>query len=523
MDFLEEWQKRQVRPSSLPPFTIDHDKWDREDYEKLLKEIAQLNVAEGRITEKIRTGEALFADTYYALAKPEPDILPAKDVRPSHLINRAVMAEAMSLSEYEELRLSSSGDEIGSALACVVMEPELEIIWDKMETEKKLSQAMAQKQDQIDQNDLNAESLMKELEDLDPDDPENQQEAANYQEQLDALNRQTEALLASLSGEAQEMQDLLDQRMPGLRTEIKNALQKGIDEVQDMQAQSRSWGLAPGQLMRLSVKERLELAARLNNRRLREIAALIGPMKRLAFAEQMRKTTDARDEVYDLSLGNDLARVLPIELMAIHDPIRRLDFYRKWVEGKLLQYELRGLERVAKGGIILCEDGSGSMSGKPEMWAKAVSICLLNIAREQKRSFYGIHFGSVGQLACYDFRDPSDISLEKVLEWAEVFWAGGTDFMSPLSHSLDLLKEEHEQFGAVKGDIVFITDGMCGVTPQWLTEFKKEQERLNFRVFGVIIGGTKKDEPLNEICDGRVFTVKDLQSGEDVREIFRWV
>lgn len=523
MDFLEEWRKKQTRPSSLPPFTIDHDKWDREDYEKLLREIAQMNVAEGRITEKIPTGEAMFADTYFSLSKAEPEILPPGEVRPSHLVNRAVMDEAMNITEYEELRLSSTGDEIGSALACIAMGPELEIIWDKLKTEKKLAKSMMQNQQQMDQNDIDVDSLMQELENLDPDDPENQQQAVNYQERIDLLNLQTQALMDSLAEDAQAMQEMLAQSMPRLRSEIKSALQKGIDEVQDMQSQTMAWGLAPGQLMKLSVQERLELAAKLNNRRLREIAALIGPMKRLAFAEQMRKTVDARDEVYDLSLGNDIPRVLPIELGLLQHPQGRYDFYRKWVEGKLLQYELRGLERVAKGGIILCEDGSGSMSGKPERWAKAVSICLLNIAKAQKRSFYGIHFGSVGQLDCHDFRDPSDISLEGVLAWAETFWAGGTDFMSPLSHAIGLLKEEHERFGAVKGDIVFITDGMCGVNPQWMQEFKKEQERLNFRVFGVIIGGTRQDEPLNQICDGRIFTVKDLQSGTDVREIFRFV
>jgi len=244
-------------------------------------------------------------------------------------------------------------------------------------------------------------------------------------------------------------------------------------------------------------------------------------MQRLAFAEQMRKTVHARDEIYDLSLGNDLARVLPTEFLVVRHPLLKYDFLRKYFDAELLQYELRGQERVAKGGIIFCEDGSGSMAGQPEMWAKAVGLCMLHIAKSQNREFHGIHFGSPGQIKHFDFSDIKNITVDNVIEFAEVFFNGGTCFTTPLSKALDILKTEHAANGVVNGDIVFCTDGICGVDENWLREFKSQQEALGFRVFGIAIGCPYNSEPLYTICDKRVITIQDMISGNDIREIFR--
>lgn len=517
--FFADWMKRGIKPQNLPMNTMKHDKWDREDYVRLLKEMQELAASEDRITDVIETGGHLFEDTYFSLSKADPHLAGKGEVRPSHLINRAVMSEAMELAEWEELRQYSSGDEIGSALASIAMEPELETLWDRLQQEKKMAKQLRDQEKEADDREKTAEELMDELNNMDPNDPEYQQKQKDFNQNEDLLNQLREAM----ANGAEELQDALDKRGPSIRQSMRSVMNAGLDELADAEMAATSWGLERGTLQKLDPKERLELAKRLNNPRLKRICELIGPMSRMAFAEQMRKTTTARDEVYDIATGNDLGRVLPMELMSIRHPLRKYDFYRKYVEASLLQYELRGEERVAKGGIIVCEDGSGSMHGDREMWSKAVSLCLLHIARAQKRSFYGIHFGGPRELFIKDFRDPSNIDFEGVMEWAETFFGGGTDFMTPLTAALSCLQEEHKEFGAVHGDIVFITDGQCGVPPEWLENFKAEQARIGFRIFGVVIGGSVDSDPLKTICDGRVFSITDLKSGEDMRDIFRWV
>jgi uncharacterized protein with von Willebrand factor type A (vWA) domain len=159
------------------------------------------------------------------------------------------------------------------------------------------------------------------------------------------------------------------------------------------------------------------------------------------------------------------------------------------------------------------------MSGDKEMWAKAVGLCLLHIARKQKRPFVAIQFGSRNEIMVHDFRD-GEITPARVIDFAEFFFNGGTDFMAPLDRALSIINEEHQKTGAIKSDIVFATDGQCGVTDGWMKKFKEEQYRLAFNVYGINIGGSRGDQPLHAICDGRVATVKSITSGEDVREIF---
>lgn len=468
--FLQDWMKKGQSPQHLAKNAIVHDKWDDQDYHRLLKEMVELHASEDRITDQITTGAPLFADGYFSLSKADPHLEKAGDVRPSHLINRAVMEEAMKLHEWDELRSYCAGDEIGAALADVAMEPDFETLYDRLQQEQKLAQELAKREDALEGAEKTAEELMNDLINMDPNDPNQGQKQKDFQQNEELINQLREQLAAG----AQDLQDQLEKRAPSIKSQIKQAINKGLDEVAGTEMMSLSWGLERGALQRMDPKERMELARRMNNPRLKRIAELIGPMSRLAFAEQMRKTTTAQDEVYDLSLGDDLARVLPMELLGIKNRYRKLDFFRRLLEGQLLQYELRGEERVAKGGLYICEDGSGSMSGDREMWAKAVSLVLMHIARSQKRAWFGVHFGSPGEFFCKDFRDWNDISFEGVMEWAETFWGGG-----PLRVDQRVVTPKGwKPIGEIQvGDEVFTPDGfttrVLGVFPQGVLDLYK--------------------------------------------------
>jgi uncharacterized protein with von Willebrand factor type A (vWA) domain len=264
----------------------------------------------------------------------------------------------------------------------------------------------------------------------------------------------------------------------------------------------------------------MELAKRMNTPKFRKVAEIFGPMDSLAIMEQKRRVDYLREEIYDIELGDDLRRILPYRLAQMSDPEEEDLFWADFVEGRLMQYQMRGTERVAKGGIIYLHDGSGSMKGDKEVWAKAVGLCLLHIARKQKRSMWAIQFGASHQVRVDDFHDSSNIVPEAVIDFAEYFFNGGTSFVDPLNKALAILKDEHAKTGFTKSDIVFATDGLAHVTPEWLKPFKEDQEKLDFRVWGINIGGSKTAEPFYSICDGRVAAVQDLQSGADLREIF---
>src|SRR5205814_10045337 len=193
----------------------------------------------------------------------------------------------------------------------------------------------------------------------------------------------------------------------------------------------------------------------------------------------------AREEVFDVRFGSDLERLLPPELLALHHPLLRRDFARRLVEGRLLSYSLRGAEERGRGPMIVCLDGSSSMAGDKEIWSKAVALTLLEIARRQRRLFRSICFSSEDMpLQVLDLNVGSRYESEtlKVMDLAEYFPGGGTDFQKPLDAALECLKRSKYK----KGDIVFITDGECQVTSEWAEKFRKEKEKLGFSLYSIL-------------------------------------
>lgn len=483
--------------------TVKHDRWDTKDYEGLLKELDMLEDAREELADFVDTGSHAFGDWFYSLVKARPDLLEGAEIRADYLVNRFVMEEAQGLDEYDTVRAYTTGDHVAAALTAVDMEQDLEEIFDKLETQRQAAQGL---QDAINR-----------MDELQSSDPEG--EARDFQQNQAMLDAQRQAILRA----AQGLEESLSEAGQRVRSSLQQSLMKAIEEAHDREdAMQMLWGLSPGAAQKLPAAERIAVAKRMNNEKFRRIAKLFGPMVRMAFAEQRRKTIYAKDELHSVELGSDLSRILPMELLALADEATEADFYRRWIEGNLQQWHLKGEESIAKGGIIFCGDNSGSMQGDCEVWMKAVGLALLQIAKMQRRPFHGIHFGAPGEYAEFEF-DTRKLIPEQVLAFAEHFYGGGTDFMTPLSVALDRLEDDFANRGAIKADIVFATDGMCGVTPEWLEAFKERQKVLGFKVYGISIGGHPDDEPLKTICDGRVCPVQRIASGEDVRGIFRGV
>lgn len=536
--FLDEYFGKDGRQKKKLPEskqTVWNDKWDRKDYNAIISEVKELAQSEAELEAAVETGAPAMADTFFAFAKAIPKLKDASEVRPSHFVNHIVMDEAMKLKEYEELRVHTASDVVSSAMACVAMEPELEILFDKVKEEQQLANAMQAQMDAMEGANGELKSIEEMIAEAEAGGAGATQE---MKDQKAKVEQALQDLRDSMEEQAKDFDKKMDKKIPEMKEQAKKSMEEAKEASENMDALGTSWGLDPGQISKLPADRRIQLAKKMGTDTMKKIAELLGPLVRLAFAEQKRKVITAREEIHTLELGDDLSRVIPSELVYMFDDDMDVVFFSKMLERQLPQYKLRGSEKVAKGGIIWCEDGSGSMHGDNEVWAKACGLALKQIAFMQKREFYGIHFGSPGQYATYDFdldgsvvfdypRDKMHEELNMIdgtVHFAELFFNGGTDFHTPLSVALDKLRAQYDKFGGVKGDIVFCTDGMCQVQDEWLREFKEEQQRLGFKVWGIVIGNFRDSEPLQTICDGRVFTIKDIiNGGEEIRELFRTV
>jgi uncharacterized protein with von Willebrand factor type A (vWA) domain len=313
----------------------------------------------------------------------------------------------------------------------------------------------------------------------------------------------------------QDFADGTARRQPRVTAQVERALQ----DLETTREDTEQWSLHLGGGHQSSPGAQIELGHQLaRNPKLKRMAQLVGRMRESARALRQRLFERANAEVFSVGLGAELSRLLPPELLSLRHPVLRRDFSRRFVDGELLVYALRAREEKGRGPMVVCLDGSSSMAGDKEIWSKAVTLTLLDIATRERRRFRSICFASAEtplQILDLNPRQRYAPDLHQVFTLAEYFPGGGTDFQKPLSAALDCLRRANRS----RGDIVFITDGECRVDPDWLRDFKREKDKLGFSLFSVLIDvGPSSLGALKDFSD-HITSVRQLTS-DATREIF---
>lgn len=286
--------------------------------------------------------------------------------------------------------------------------------------------------------------------------------------------------------------------------EAIGAANSKIEESQQM-FDSFGWSLDSGGDGRggdIKAKEELMKKVRYS-RKLKKLAQLAGRMRRFAAQKQRSKADYSREEISDIITGDDISRLLPSELAKLSHPRLRMDFYRNYYEQNLLCYELKGKEREIKGPIVVCIDNSGSMGGEREIWSKAVALALLDIAKNQNRSFALLYFDTRVTLRLVWGRGKTPPDWNKVMDAMEYFSGGGTDFEPALKEAVGIIRDEEKY---KKADIVFITDGQA--SESYAGTFKDKRKELGFTAYGILLQDGN-ERTLKTYCD-QVLKVEDL-------------
>jgi len=159
--------------------------------------------------------------------------------------------------------------------------------------------------------------------------------------------------------------DLSSVTTENIRTrQVRRSVQDALQDVKETSELIDAWGTEPGQLIQLPAEQRLELAQKLAGKdKLKKLAGMLGRFRLMAIHSQKTKINHGLDDVHDMETSNDLGKVLPSELVYLRHSVLKKQFQRKFTEGQLLQYKLRGREKAGKGPIVCCVDSSGSMGG----------------------------------------------------------------------------------------------------------------------------------------------------------------
>lgn len=484
---------------------VKADRWDSHHYRKMRKDAEELKeLSQSRFTDD-PTWYELIQDEYLGLYKSRPETRDKAEMKPTHQLNHAVMDKVANMKDWSELRTYTELDQWSAAMAAVEFGVKLGELFDEM---KELQEA----QKKLNDADSKVKQLLEQLNELGPDG-----EMSKAEELLDDLQEALDDFGEAAGGAGQQ----IEQHQNGIRQAAKEAAKEAHDDASQVMDMLESFGTEPGALKRMPSEARLELARRIQrNRKLKELAEKVGRFVRLALGEQARKIIHGTDELHDIEMGQEIHRTLPSELVKLSHPAMKKDFFRKYAERELLQYELRGTEKVARGAIVCMIDSSGSMMGSKETWAKAVAIALLNIANKQNRDFYGIIFSSARDPLKEWYFKKGKAEPKNVLDFAEFEYHGGTDFMKPLGRGVEILEKMFNDDGAQKGDLVLITDGICHVSDEWLERYMNSKRELAFRNYSCLIG---THAPILDVLSDQVYNITDLAQGDDVREIFGYV
>ena len=494
---------------------VKHDSFDKATFEEMKRSAEALAEVQVNGMKELKTFAPLLQDTFSSLYKYNPKVRSEGELKSSHRFNHSMIDKSMQTDQYTKLRQFTKLDDVNSALATVTIAKKMtELIQTELKKEAEEANQLA-KQEQTTQQMCDTANSLSDI----------AQRAGTGPTAKDLMDKANKAQGSAKKAQAKlkRLQNKSQKNMAGSQQKIRQAMrsaeQDALNEIEETAELLEAWGTEPGQLTQLPPEQRLELAKKLAGKnKLKKLAKMIGRFRRIAIHSQKTKITHGLDEVHDMELGDELEKVLPSELIKLNHPQLEQDFKRRFIEKELLQYQLRGKENAGKGPIICCVDSSGSMDGECEMWAKAVTLALLEIAQMQKRAFAVIFFGAESDpLETIEIKKGEKNVISKVIQIAEYYLGGGTDFEKPLTAALELIEKTEFK----KADIVFVTDGYCDVQDEWLEDFMKRKTNKEARIHSVLVEMDSSNDTVDSFSD-QVSTVTDLTLDNAV-EIFQGV
>jgi len=447
----------------------------------------------------------LVGDVFKSLhTYEEPGVLDATKVKPSREVNRRVMQQILGSDHFNQSRPVTRHAEIEAAFATMGLTDKLkDVLQNEMKELAEEAKNAEQQEQTMQRQEEKAEEVRQEIRDQEGQVSPEQQAALE-----DAVNRKGNA------GERLAQSVASMEQMP-MTVGAANGVEEAAKQAkEDAKLFVSIPGLGKGDKKSLSPDEAIRLAQMFkDNPRLMKVADMVGRILRDMRFKRARRITGGHEEVVDIELGNDLERVLPAEKMKLMDPLQELDFMRRFFERSLLQYEYQGTAEVGYGPLIVARDESSSMSGQRNVWAAAVTLALISIARKEKRDAAVVAYSSASQQETWVFPHAEPLDPDKIVEMASHFFSGGTDATPALAEAVKLTQGDLKY---VKADLVLISDGE--------DYYQEDDERMaaelkgrGVRMHGVMIGDVPS-EYLTEMCETLV-SAYDLAGANEATDM----
>jgi uncharacterized protein with von Willebrand factor type A (vWA) domain len=432
-----------------------------------------------------RLGEDVWSEFF---GDSEPALRAREKIDPRFRVNRELADKQARDDSFREARVMTRGHTTESALGWLgAMGCLAQSYGEELGEHGERENEIADKQDEI-------ESLDDALAEL-------RRSRQGQPEQMAAIDQQTRELakgkrraVAALSEAEADQQRHAGDLIDAARVAVAMASK---DAVRAVKAASLLPGNGPGSETRVNTEQMIEFGERVRGSRvLQRVLEMMGRMELSMGTVRRTLRKGGYEEMVDIEAGNELALVLPHEKMLLMHPIGRLDFYRRFHEHSLMQYEMWSEQELKRGPVIFAADGSGSMQGAKNVFCRGLTLASCSIANHEGRNTAAIEFGSKGQLR--EFWFPGDRSLDTAvaLDFAEHFFKGGTDINQVLARAYDLIAGEAPFHSA---DLVIVTDGGDRLTESTFALRDKLRE-MHVKIHGICVG-IRPTQYMVETCD----------------------
>lgn len=434
---------------------LNTDAFDRRRFREVFEMSAQLQKIRG--ASALPMFEHLLADIWASLYKMKPQMRTG-EVAHDLIVNQLLMQKIMGEAHFMNYRKFTRLDDLTSAIGTVKIG-------------EKVNEWLAE------QMPLDTE-LLDEFQEI---------QMSEQLLQKDAMYENKHAKLqADINNSVKDLSEKLQKTMQHSRDNFSITIEQAMEETKQVRESLKSLlggtsaGSGDAELKKLPLRDQISLAEKIaSTQHMKEIADWAGRFKQIARKKQKFKHSESVERS-GVMFGNAIERLLPTELVLYTHPITRIDFLRRFAEGQTMQYQQKGKERLGKGPIVLCLDQSGSMY-KLDSQSKGFALALMSIARRQSRDFCLIVFSTRTQVYNYA---KGNMKTADIINLAQTFLGGGTDFTLPLHAAVDIINESRFK----QADVVFVTDGENEVKESFLKVFNEKKYTKDFKVLSLIIG-----------------------------------
>jgi len=512
-------------------------------YSRLREQTPNVLRAEEKGAETLPNISSALLDLYHSLWAIEPTVKSVEETPTSLRYWRQLYESALNTSAYQQMHARTQLQEMLSIVGTLAMnESVLGMIPDKdkdnlqqqAQVQAQADQAQQEMQDaqgQADGMQQVVDQLQQAMNDGQPSDQNQDGEGqpADSQNQSQQAMRQAQSQMQRAQEQAQSAQmtfEQAQQRLQELNQELmgeagsEQALQKqqeleriglqaakdAAEQVKEVSDLLQSWGTDAGELQQMDSQKALSIVERMKqNESFKRFKELLGKMRAISARKSRSNQRKNGKKTKRVVYSDDITRAETDFLVQLTNPYLRHEALQQWMQGTIPSTEEEIKQVLGKGPVVVCEDGSGSMSGEKKDWAKAVTLALAYYAKLERRDFVWIHFGSKDSRMVVRIYKKGQMTLEQMLEIAETFLSSGTDFEKPLDEALRIIEEEK----LLEADIAMLTDGECAVSDEWLAEFLKKKKVMEVSVFTVLMDVDSSSSATVETFSDQVETVSN--------------